>query len=59
MYNLLDYSILEIREESFIKDIVIFNLKDAIAEIISILGENIDSKKIKVETFFEGWRSSK
>ena len=57
VHDILDFSILSKEVDQFTKNITIFNIKEAVAEIIEILRDKTEMIKIDVKTMFEGFET--
>ena len=48
MHDILDYTILNKEERNFVKNITLFDIRDAMNELKDILNDKIEMKKIEV-----------
>jgi hypothetical protein len=53
VHDILDYTLLNKKDRNFVKDVNIFSIRVAVAEIVSILEDKANMKNIKVLTIFE------
>ena len=57
VHDILDYTLLNKEDRNFIKDLCIFDINIAIAEIVSILEDKASMKNITVETILHGFEN--
>jgi len=55
VHDILDYTILSKKEDSFTKHLTVFDIREAIKEIIRMLENKVLVKGINVQTFFKGF----
>jgi signal transduction histidine kinase len=58
VHDILDYTILNKDSKNFIKDFQIFDIREAMDEILQILEDKSMLKNITVETHFKGFNHS-
>ena len=58
VHDILDYTMLNKNAKQFIKQMDVFNLRNAIHEIIEIQEDKIKMKHIAIQTIFRGFNSS-
>ena len=55
VYDILDCTLLIKKEKNFVKNIQIFNIKNAVEEILEILQDQMSLQKVKVEFKYKGF----
>ena len=58
VHDILDYTILKKDGPNFTKNISLFNVKDAVSEIIETLDDKVKMKDIVIEERYIGWDHS-
>ena len=56
VHDMLDYSILIQDDESFSQNVTVFDIKNALEEIVDMYQDKVNMKFIKVDHFFKGFR---
>ena len=57
VHDILDYTLLNNKENKFTKNIAVFNIKNSIQDVIDTLIDKCGMKNIQVETKFIGFNS--
>lgn len=57
VHDILDYSILRKKTQNFMKNIKVFDIEDAIDQIIEIVRDKLDMKNVDITTKFVGFPS--
>ena len=59
VHDILDYSVMTQNEKNFYKDNTVFDVRESITEIITILEDKTSMKDINVRTLFRGFEHLK
>ena len=59
IHDMLDYSILSEGTQNFTKNISVFNVNDAVNEIIDIMADKVNMKELNVSVQMLGFKTSK
>ena len=56
VHDILDYTILTNDDKNFIKDLTIFDIRDAVNQILVIVEDKASMKNISMKTEYRGFR---
>ena len=59
IHDMLDYTILSEGTQNFTKNISVFNINDAVNEIIDIMADKVNMKELNVSVQMLGFKTSK
>ena len=59
VHDILDYTILNKDKDGFIKNITVFNIKEAVDEIVDTLADKVDLKQLDVSLKMYGFKKDK